>query len=260
MPELLDAETAKAVQEVAKTAQKVIDAGQKFGGFFAKYFGGNIEQWAGLYEDKLRYRRWENQLALMQKAEEKLKALGSDAKLKPLAFKIGVPLLEAASLEDNDYLRDLWANLLINSVKQENVDTHPSFVQVLQNLLPQEAKLLECASKNCEDGVVINILDNYDDNYFDNSELKSKLELKEIEFVVQASLEFSEENKVFEWFDNLIRLKLLEKQVFYDHWHEKDKFNPDPEGRNEIIVNKKCHQTISITAFGKAFISAVTNP
>ena len=57
-------ETAKAVQEVAKTTGKAIDAAQNFGGFFSKYVSGSVEQGMGIFEDKLKYMRWERQVRL----------------------------------------------------------------------------------------------------------------------------------------------------------------------------------------------------
>ena len=65
-------ETAKAVQEVAKATGKAIDAGQKFGGFISRYVAGSIEQGMGIFEDKLKYMRWERQVRLMQRAEQLL--------------------------------------------------------------------------------------------------------------------------------------------------------------------------------------------
>jgi hypothetical protein len=44
-------ETAKATQEVAKTAGKAIDASRELGGFFSRIFGGSLEQLVGIGED-----------------------------------------------------------------------------------------------------------------------------------------------------------------------------------------------------------------
>src|SRR5712664_1651930 len=46
-------ETAKATQEVAKTAGKAIDASRDLGGFFSRIFGGSLEQLVGIGEDHL---------------------------------------------------------------------------------------------------------------------------------------------------------------------------------------------------------------
>jgi hypothetical protein len=53
-------ETAKAVQEVAKTGGKVIDAGRSVGGFLDRVFGRAIEETVGFYwTDKIAAKRVE---------------------------------------------------------------------------------------------------------------------------------------------------------------------------------------------------------
>ena len=65
----LGSETAKAIQEVAKTTGKAIDASEKFGTFFSRFAQGSLEQCMGIFEDKLKYMRWERQLRLIKRAE-----------------------------------------------------------------------------------------------------------------------------------------------------------------------------------------------
>lgn len=248
MTELFGKESAIAIQ-------KTTEAAQNFGGFFSKHFGGSVEQWAGLWEDKLRYRRWENQLALMQKAEEKMRALGLNGKCHPLSLKIGVPLLEAASLEDDEYLRELWANLLINSVKHKDCLVHPAFIQVLQNLLPQEAKLLEYASKHSKKGVLII----FEESHYYNSEPDS-MEKQKLKLAIASGLEFSEPNQVFTWFDNLLRLKLLQSQNSHESYYKEGDYNSEFHGAEEPSIVTTYYEKISFTAFGQSFISAVMLP
>lgn len=143
MVEVLGEESAKAIGKVADASGKAIDAGREFGGFFSRHFGGSVEQWAGLWEDKLRYRRWENQLALMLKAEQKIKSLGLEGRLRPLDMKIGIPLLEAASLENEESMRELWANLLVNTVNPNfHSPIRPVFIHALQHMTALDAQLL----------------------------------------------------------------------------------------------------------------------
>src|SRR5712692_8992554 len=108
-------ESAKAVQEVAKTAGKAIDLSEKFGVFITRYVGASLTAAFGIFEDKLKYMRWERQVRLMQRANDFLSNEGFDQPTRVIPLKFAVPLLEAASLEDDDYLQDLWAKLLVNS-------------------------------------------------------------------------------------------------------------------------------------------------
>lgn len=137
-------ETAKAVQEVAKATGKAIDAGQKFGGFISRYVAGPIEQGMGIFEDKLKYMRWERQVRLMQRAEQLLLEAGLTRPTRAIPLKLAVPLLEAASLEDDDYLQDLWARLLVNAANGgSHVSLQRAYIAVLEQLTPLEAVILQ---------------------------------------------------------------------------------------------------------------------
>jgi hypothetical protein len=57
--------------------------------------------------------------------------------------KILFPLLEGASLEDNEDLHDMWAALLANAAFSENADiVRPGFIATLRQMAPDEAALL----------------------------------------------------------------------------------------------------------------------
>lgn len=136
-------EAAKATQEVAKTTGKAIDASREFGGFISRYISGSLEQGMGIFEDKLKYMRWERQMRLMQRASDYMASLGVGAPSRPIPLKFAVPLLEAASLEDDDYLQDLWAKLLVNSsIEGSPIDLNRSYIDILERLSHLEAKIL----------------------------------------------------------------------------------------------------------------------
>jgi hypothetical protein len=94
-------ETAKATQEVAKTAGKAIDASCELGGFFSRIFGVSLEQLVGIGEDHLTVYRRTRQLRLAKRYEEIRKELGFDSEIKPAELKFGLPLIEAASVEND---------------------------------------------------------------------------------------------------------------------------------------------------------------
>jgi hypothetical protein len=137
-------ETAKAVQEVAKTTGKALDAGEKFGGFISRFIAGPLEQGMGIFEDKLKYMRWERQVRLMQRADQLLKEIGLPQPTRPIPLKLAVPLLEAASLEDDDYLQDLWARLLVNAGNGgSRVNLQRAYIAILEQLTSFEAAILQ---------------------------------------------------------------------------------------------------------------------
>lgn len=136
-------EEAKAAQEIAKTAGKAIDAASKAGGFIARFVSGPLEQGVGIWEDRLRYARWERQLRLMRRAEDFLKASGLQAPTRAIPLKLAVPLLQGGSLEDDDELQDRWAALLVNAANADAVAVQRSYLAILEQLSPLEAKILD---------------------------------------------------------------------------------------------------------------------
>ena len=137
-------ETAKAGQEIAKTTGKAIDVGEKLGQFVARFICGPMEQASGIVEDKLKYLRWERQLRLMKRAEELMKQLGMREPSRAVPLKLAIPLLQGASLEDDDDLQDLWAKLLVNAADADSpITIKRVFIDILENIGPLEARILQ---------------------------------------------------------------------------------------------------------------------
>jgi hypothetical protein len=73
---------------------------------------------------------------------EKIHAAGIEP--RPVALKLLMPIVESASLEDDDELQDIWANLLANATdRRDYAPVAPSFPNVLRNLSAQEVKFLD---------------------------------------------------------------------------------------------------------------------
>jgi hypothetical protein len=131
--------TAKATQEVAKTTNTAIETSRDFGNYMSQFFTPPLEQISELITDKLKYYTWSNKLNLMHRAQEKIKK----SRLIPqntIPLKLGIPLLEAASLEDDNQLQELWANLLVNASTKFSLER--SYISVLEQLSPLEAQIL----------------------------------------------------------------------------------------------------------------------
>lgn len=137
-------EAAKAAQEVAKTVSKGIDASRDMGGFVSKFVSGPLEQGIGIIEDKLKYIRWERQQRLIMRAEEFMREKGLSNPDRPIPVKNAVPLLEYATLEEDDNLQDLWAMLLVNGTNSATgIRMERSFIEILGQISSLEAKILE---------------------------------------------------------------------------------------------------------------------
>jgi hypothetical protein len=137
-------EEAKAVQEVAKTTGKAIEVAREAAGFIAKFISGPLEQSVGIFEDKLKYMRWERQVRLMQRAEQFLALSGQCAPTRAVPMKIAIPLFQGASLEEDDFLQDRWAALLVNAGSASFTgEVRRSYIAILEQLTPLDACILE---------------------------------------------------------------------------------------------------------------------
>lgn len=137
-------ETAKAVQEASKAAGKVVDAASKAGGFLAQLIREPLSQVSGLLTDGLMYRRWENQQRLKIRALDKMRELGTTVPWHPIPLRVGVPLLEAADVAEEEELQELWANLLVNFGNgRSGVAPQVAFVSILRELSPFDAYILQ---------------------------------------------------------------------------------------------------------------------
>src|SRR5579883_1951149 len=69
--------------------------------------GKALEETGELFADRVRFWRFKNQVSVLRKAEKALK----DAGLEPRAvdLKLLVPLIEHASLEEQEDAQSLWA-------------------------------------------------------------------------------------------------------------------------------------------------------
>lgn len=136
-------ETAKAVQEVAKTTGKALDAAQAGGAYLARMLGTAPEDVVGLLgADLLRQYRIRNWHRISQKAFDKLDRRGVE-QMEPLSAKVIVPLLEAASEESDETLQDMWANLLANGMDpNRNVSPRRVFIETLSKFEPPDVVIL----------------------------------------------------------------------------------------------------------------------
>lgn len=135
-------ELGKAGQEIGKATGKGFDAAQSAGGFFGRYLDGPLEQASNLITDRLRYARWEQQVRLGRRAQELLRAQGLDAPTRQIPLSIGVPLIEAGSLEGDPSLQELWAQLLATGADLQRPEIRKGFVSILGELTARDAQIL----------------------------------------------------------------------------------------------------------------------
>ncbi len=143
-------EGAKAAQEIAKTTGKAIDGARGLGGWLDRIFGAGIENTVALHwSDRQVARRieraifdWERLELLMRKVQERLKKKGVLLTRLPPP-KIMLPILEHATMEYEDDLHTLWANLSAAALDPSSEDIEKKYVSVLSEMSAADCKLLE---------------------------------------------------------------------------------------------------------------------
>lgn len=142
-------ESAKAVQEVAKTTGQAICFTDKACGFMSRVFGRPIEDAADVFVGQpLKFfkaeKELERQLKFIDRWEAKLRERKLLGKTVPVSLKLALPIWQHASFEDDEMLRDIWANLLASAgdpTREEIVRV--AFVGIVQQLESIDARLLD---------------------------------------------------------------------------------------------------------------------
>lgn len=122
--------------------EKAMDMAEKAGGFIAPLIKGTLAEGIGIFEDKLKYARWERQVRLMERANIFMEEHGIWVE-NPIPLKLAIPLLEGASLEADDDLQDRWVKLIVNSVREDGIELKRVYIDILERLSPLEAKILD---------------------------------------------------------------------------------------------------------------------
>jgi hypothetical protein len=139
---ILDEEEAKAIQEAAKVAGKAVDLVNSSGSFLNRVFGPLIEDSVGLVADKIKFYRKVNFLAFQQKVQN-ICDERNIAEMSPLPPKLALSLIEAATLEDDPSLQNMYANLMANALDTAyKGDIVPAFVSVVREFTPFDALFL----------------------------------------------------------------------------------------------------------------------
>ena len=128
------------VDITSTTLEKGIDLAK---GFLDKLITPAIEEVGLLMKDQLAFFRFKNQVQILNKS--RLYCIKHNIEPKAISLKLLVPLLEHASLEEDESLQDKWAMLLTNLVDSEqNIQNHV-FPYLLSQISINEFKTLENA-------------------------------------------------------------------------------------------------------------------
>jgi hypothetical protein len=104
--------TIKDLVQALNIPKDVIEKADRF---LTALLGPSVSETGELIADKVRRRRFRNQVHILIEARELLAEAG--IKFKPMGLKTLVPLIEASSLEEDPGIQQMWANLIANAVK-----------------------------------------------------------------------------------------------------------------------------------------------
>lgn len=126
----------KQATELAEATGKTVEEVRKFGEFADQLFGKGISNVLGMIGDKLAYLRLELAIKLAEKTKKRLAERGIDHS-RYVPVNIGLPLLEKASMEENENLHDLWSNLLTNAADPNyDGEIRKNYVSILSEFEP----------------------------------------------------------------------------------------------------------------------------
>jgi hypothetical protein len=133
-------EIIKHIPEIASVT-KVVAAAVPFTALVKRMLGPAADELAEMWRDQVRLYRYERQLKCVENAEKMALDAGFTPKAVPI--KLLFPLLEGASLEEDENLHSMWAALLANASEPHNsTKVEASFIAILKQISPEEAKLL----------------------------------------------------------------------------------------------------------------------
>jgi hypothetical protein len=107
-------------------------------GLIARLAGPAADELGQMGGDTAREYRVRNAIKIFHRIEKMLTEAGITP--EPISPRLFLPAIEAATVEDNESLQDLWAALMANAANPARRDAVlPSFVEILKQLLPEEA-------------------------------------------------------------------------------------------------------------------------
>lgn len=229
---------SEAIAESAKFGTTSVKFTETMLCFISKILGNPIEEAAGIIGDKLQYIRWQRQMRMVDEVNKILISKDLD-KTRTIPPKFALPMLEQASLEEDDYLQDIWCKLIANSL-DPNFDSEIryAFIEIIKNLTPLDAKILkyvyDTALKNCS---------HFEDISFRNNVIK--LHRKTPIYIIRKNIN-ANNDEIEASLDNLLRVRCLKDNVLDDSILEMWKVeNPSLTSSN-----------FSLTQFGIIFVEA----
>jgi hypothetical protein len=109
--------------------------------------GESIDATCGMLADSLKYKRWERQIKLVEKAEHLIQDKNLSNRFIQISPKLVLPIFQNASIEEDDQLHDLYAKLLVTAIDPEVQTRRTAFAEIIRQLEPIDVKILQAMYK-----------------------------------------------------------------------------------------------------------------
>ena len=246
-------DNAKAVAEVATATGKLADLVEKVGSFCARFVGQAPEQIGGIATDWATYLRCNNLLKIQDKVEAKLQERALQGKTIPVKLRLAYPMVEAASLEEDETLQALWANLMTNAMDPQYAETiHPSYIDIIRQLSADEAKIVN-ELMTIQSYPTLFVMDTIVlQEAYAQAITYGKLDYSFKTFVEKLPIKYPA--RALAYLDNLFRLIILDCVT--------DEVSPQvfspiqQEPNTQVRVNLVRAESIFVTEYGRGFIDA----
>lgn len=114
--------------------------------FLGKLVSPAFTEFGILIADNVKYLRFKNQVRILLKAKEYVE--NKNIELREIPVKILAPLLDNASLEENEEMQDKWAKMIVNLVDSKKNLQNQIFPYILSQISLQEYEALIELSKS----------------------------------------------------------------------------------------------------------------
>lgn len=115
---------------------------EKSEALFKTLFGASFKELGGIFADQVRLRRFNNQIKIFTKAQERLKKHNINP--QKVSLKVLAPLIEYSSLEEEENLQDKWSNLISHILGgDKEIVFQQNCITILNRISSEEAKLLD---------------------------------------------------------------------------------------------------------------------
>jgi hypothetical protein len=118
--------------------KRIIDGAEDF---LKALLGEAVKETGGMIADQIRFRRFRNQIIIFSKAKELVAISGISP--KQINLKTLCPLIEYSSLEEEEPIQNIWANLIAN-ISTQNTEQFLDLkcIAILKEITPNEVLLL----------------------------------------------------------------------------------------------------------------------